>query len=102
MKKKVKVIFDMDISYPYVDENQSIIDQFDITLSKKFLSTSLDKSYEPPKDRMIPILNTIRKDKVCDVCHPVEHQGSGSISITIERDGVVIGKYRYDELADDF
>lgn len=92
MRKKIQIVVDMDISYPDLDENQSLLNQLDIGLSN---IVSSDKS-------LIPVIYTMRDDRVLDTRTPVKHQGSGSITIQVKRDDVVVSKQRFDELADDF
>lgn len=92
MRKKIQIVVDMDISYPYLDENENIINQLDLALSSIF-------STEEP---LIPALFTMEDNRMLDTRVSRKHQGSGSITIQVKRDDVVISKQRFDELADDF
>lgn len=92
MRKKIQIVIDMDISYQYINDNQSLLNQLDIGLSN---IVSTDKS-------IIPALYTMKDDRVLDTLVPVKHQGSGAITIQVKRDNIVVSKQRFDELADDF
>lgn len=91
MKTNIKYTIEISANYPYIDPSQSISDQLNIALNQMV------------SDRIwIPELSTMNEDKHLNELRPITNQGSGSVSITIERDGDIVGRHRFDELAGDF
>lgn len=91
MKTNIKVTINISASYPHLQETQSIRDQLDLAVNQIV-----------SQEKWIPTLYTMEDDRMLDERYTVKHQGSGSVTIAIERGKDLVGKRRFDELADDF
>lgn len=86
MKRKFKITFEVDCTYPYIHkETKSLAKAFDQWLKDWSSSNSSGKD-------IVPVLY----DK-----HD-EHQPNGCVRVKIERDGETILETWWDELSDDF